>query len=56
MTDQTVMKKMHFRIWECPMCSTNNKVTGFPDILQCYACRVNQLAYLVLLEDEEPTA
>ena len=52
MSEINIAKKLHYRIWACPACDTNNKVTGFPDILHCYACHVNQLAYLVLLEDE----
>jgi hypothetical protein len=51
MTELTVVKKPHHRIWACPACDTNNKVTGFPDLLTCYACGIGQLAYLVLLED-----
>ena len=48
----SVVKKMHSRIWACPACDSNNKVTGFPDILHCSRCGVNQLAYLTTLEEE----
>ena len=53
MTEQLVVKKMHSRVWVCPACDSNNKVTGFPDILHCSRCGVNQLAYLITLEEPE---
>ena len=53
MSEINIAKKLHYRIWACPACDTNNKVTGFPDILTCQTCNVNQLAYGVLLEEAD---